>query len=97
MENIFPQSSHHDPHSLPFHELPKSGPSCQVTLLHTGWLHSTREYWADDAWDKDERRRAAKKNAPVSLPICCALIKHGDDYYTWDLGERRQHEQPEWT
>lgn len=68
--------------------MPKSsGAPWKVQLLHCGFLHSERMYWSDDAWDKDERRREAKRQSPYSLPITYALVSRGDKTYFWDLGE----------
>ena len=84
---IIPHTSHVDPHSLPFHPLPKDPPTCKVDLLHTGYIHSTRHLWVDEAYDQDEKRREAKMQEKMSLPIFCAALTNGKgQVWMWDLG-----------
>lgn len=91
----FSHTSHRDPFSLTYFPLPghpgsresNPPPACSVTLLHSGYIHSKRGLWADDAWDHDETRRPAKREQQVSLPIFGAVLRHGGETWLWDLGE----------
>lgn len=86
-----PASSRIDPSSLPFHPLPATAASdvqVTVTLFHLGSIHSYRQAWADDTWDKDAKKRLEKAKQPVELPVLSALIEHepSGEKWLWDLG-----------
>ena len=86
--------NHHvNPHALPFHALPSSPPTCRVTLLHYGWLRTTRQIFVDDGWDEDSARRERKTNERLDMPLFGALLERSNgDQWVWDLGWRADSE-----
>ncbi|CAO1613469.1 unnamed protein product [Sympodiomycopsis kandeliae] len=86
-------TQHLDPYSLPFHPLPTGVPTCRATLLHYGWLHSTRQIFVDDGWDDDEERRERKRDVKIDMPLFGALLElNNGDQWVWDLGWRTDSE-----